>query len=156
MESGSKLSLLKIEKYKSILLVSAQFICIGALLPGIRFTGFSVVTTLCFLFSLTLLVWSLLTMSTSKLKIFPEPHRAASLVTSGPYKFIRHPMYTSVLFGSAGLVAMNFSWIRLAFFIILLIVLIYKLRFEEKLLSEKFESYKQYSDSTFRLVPFIY
>lgn len=156
MESGYKLSLLGIEKYKSILLVGSQFICIGALLPGIRLNNFSNFTIICLLISFALLVWSLVAMSASKLKVFPEPHQNASLIISGPYKYIRHPMYTSVLVGSVGLVSTNFSLIRFTFFIVLLIVLIYKLRLEENLLMKKFESYRQYCTSTSRLIPFVY
>ena len=95
-------------------------------------------------------------MQKSKLSILPEPSANATLITKGPYRFIRHPMYTAILLGSLGLVINQFTWLRLAIVIALAIVLLIKLNWEEKMLSQKFDAYKEYMKHSKRLVPFIF
>lgn len=109
-----------------------------------------------FAISIWLAFWSIYTMQKSKLRIFPEPSIDAILITDGPYRYIRHPMYTSVLLGCLGLVLIHFNAIRSAVFILLLVDLLLKLHWEESLLKRKFDSYRKYCDDTFKLVPFIY
>jgi protein-S-isoprenylcysteine O-methyltransferase Ste14 len=96
------------------------------------------------------------TMQKSKLRILPEPSPNATLITNGPYHFIRHPMYTAILFGSTGLVIHHFTLVRLVLIIALAIVLLIKLGWEEKMLSQKFEGYYEYMKHTKRILPFIF
>jgi protein-S-isoprenylcysteine O-methyltransferase Ste14 len=78
------------------------------------------------------------------------------LITSGPYALVRHPIYTGlltmfvatviVLGHVAGIIAMPFVFV--SFWI--------KLRYEEKLMSEKFPNeYAAYQQRVKRLIPFI-
>ena len=106
--------------------------------------------------SILLAFWSIYTMQKSKLRIFPEPSIDAILITDGPYRYIRHPMYTSVLLGCLGLVLIQFNLIRLAIFGLLVLNLLFKLHWEETMLKRKFDGYRKYCDDTFKLVPFIY
>jgi protein-S-isoprenylcysteine O-methyltransferase Ste14 len=96
------------------------------------------------------------TMQKSKLRILPEPSPNATLITNGPYHFIRHPMYTAILLGSVGLLINHFTWMRLSMVIALAIVLIIKLTWEEKMLSKKFGEYMDYMKHTKRILPFIF
>jgi protein-S-isoprenylcysteine O-methyltransferase Ste14 len=95
-------------------------------------------------------------MQKSKLRIMPEPSANATLVTHGPYRFIRHPMYSAILLGALGLLISYFTWVRLIMVISLAIVLISKLTWEEKMLSQKFEGYSSYCRDSKRLIPFLY
>lgn len=98
-------------------------------------------------------VW---TMRTSKLRIHPEPHPEASLVQHGPYRWIRHPMYSAVLLVAAGWVfAAPAPW-RIAAWVALLGVLLAKLTREEALWRERIPAYRDYMKRTHRLIPFVY
>jgi protein-S-isoprenylcysteine O-methyltransferase Ste14 len=79
-----------------------------------------------------------------------------SLVRTGPYSIVRHPIYTGLLVAFAGTaLVIGAFWALLALFI-LLIVLWMKIRLEEKVLAEEFgESYIQYKKEVKALVPFI-
>lgn len=101
-------------------------------------------------------LWAVMSMNRKTLTVLPELREHASLVTSGPYKYIRHPMYTSVLMLLTGMLLNEFNFIRLTVLIVVLIVLILKLRLEEKQLQNRFPGYKQYMLKTKRLVPFVY
>ncbi len=98
----------------------------------------------------------MIAMQKSKLRILPEPSATATLITNGPYRFIRHPMYTAILLGSTGLLIHQFTLVRLVLIIALAIVLLIKLGWEEKMLSQKFEGYKNYMKQTQKLFPFIF
>ncbi len=143
-------------RIKSILLVGLQFLLIGLLLAGSSFQKINLVAAILILTSILLVVWAIAAMRKSKLSILPVPSAHAVLITNGPYHFIRHPMYTAVLSGCAGLVIIDFTWIRLAMFVALAIVLIIKLNWEEKMLMNKFDAYKNYMKHTSGLIPFIF
>src|SRR6185437_13951433 len=122
------------DRIKSILLVTLQFIFILLLLIRSRLNELWLVPAIFISLSVLLVVWAIATMQKSKLRILPEPSAGATLITDGPYHFIRHPMYTSILLGTTGLLINHFNWMRLTFFIALVSVLIIKLTWEEKML----------------------
>ncbi|OYX96233.1 MAG: hypothetical protein B7Y76_09000, partial [Sphingobacteriia bacterium 35-40-5] len=74
----------------------------------------------------------------------------------GPYLWIRHPMYSSVLLVAIGLLLLNPSIIATMLLLVLIIDLHFKLGWEETMLSEKFEEYKIYQQQSKKLIPFIY
>jgi protein-S-isoprenylcysteine O-methyltransferase Ste14 len=101
-------------------------------------------------------VWAVWTMNPFRVSIFPEPKAAGVLVQSGPYKWIRHPMYTAILIiGLATALAMKTS-LGWAVYVLLCINQLIKLQFEEKLLMEKYINYSQYMNKTKRIIPFLY
>jgi protein-S-isoprenylcysteine O-methyltransferase Ste14 len=143
-------------RIKSILLVALQILFISLLLSGSPFKNISHLAYAFLILSIVLVLWAIATMQKSKLRILPEPSPNATLITNGPYRFIRHPMYTAILLGSVGLLIHQFTWLRISIAIALTIVLLTKLTWEEKMLSRKFEGYEQYSKATSRLIPFIF
>ena len=53
--------------------------------------------------ALALAAWALIHNRPGNFNIRPAPKTCGTLVTTGPYRLIRHPMYTSVLLGAAAL-----------------------------------------------------
>ena len=140
----------------ALLLVFAQFTLLFFL---IAYTSGKILpphSVFFFLLSFILASWSVSVMMKSKLRVTPVPAKDARLVADGPYRFIRHPMYTSVLLAVSGLLIIHFSYFRLLLAVFLLVVLLLKLNWEEKMLSEKFTDYRKYKQLTRKLIPFIY
>jgi protein-S-isoprenylcysteine O-methyltransferase Ste14 len=88
--------------------------------------------------------------------VLPRPVKKSQLVMVGPYKYIRHPMYSSVLIVAASLVAGDFSLIKLGIGILLTFCLIIKLEYEENLFVRRFPEYDAYRKITKRLIPFLW
>jgi protein-S-isoprenylcysteine O-methyltransferase Ste14 len=141
---------------KSFLLVSLQFFFILLLVLGSDIHGFSILAFSFLAASFVLVIWAFLSMRKSRLRIIPMPSEDAVLITDGPYQYIRHPMYSSILIGSIGLLINYFSWLRLGILIALFIVLLIKLKWEEKMLSVKFGDYKHYMQHSSMLIPFFF
>ena len=139
---------------QSRLLVIAQIVCIvlmGRHWNRVEYTPFIIAL-------LTLSAapgaWALATLN-RHMSIFPEPKAGAVLVTTGPFKFVRHPMYTTLIFGGSIFVAYG-DLVTLASWLILIGVLIAKVSFEEKLLTQTFENYADYQKHTKKFIPFLF
>lgn len=83
----------------------------------------------------------------------PIPKDDGELVTSGLYHYVRHPIYTGVLLAGAGLVVAQASLGHIVGWVALWGVLTLKALGEEKMLSEKYDGYAEYSNKTGRFFP---
>jgi len=109
-------------------------------------------------------LWGVLVMKMGNFNIQPEVKNSAIMISRGPYKIIRNPMYSGLIlfFGISVFVNFDFghllfSVLRLFVFMLLTTVLLLKITMEEKFLSEKFgKNYIQYKMKTKRLIPFIF
>jgi protein-S-isoprenylcysteine O-methyltransferase Ste14 len=83
-------------------------------------------------------------------KVEPE------LVTSGPYRLVRHPIYSGILAGGIGTaVALGWSWMIVV--VIYGAFFIYSAGAEERYMTEQFpDAYPAYKRSSKMLVPFIF
>lgn len=85
----------------------------------------------------------------------PRMMKEQSLVTTGPYQFIRHPIYTAFLLilGSTLLISANWL-IGLAWIGMTLLEVASRIGFEEDLMLEYFgDQYRDYMKKTGRLLP---
>lgn len=83
-----------------------------------------------------------------------EDHK---LITSGPYKHIRHPRYLGIIIFFMGISLVFLSRISIIILILLLFVLLWRIKDEEKLMHQEFKKdWEDYKRRTFALVPFIY
>jgi len=79
------------------------------------------------------------------------------LITSGPYRIVRHPIYTGLLFAITGSAVAFGEWRGVLAVSMTFAILWYKLKLEEKWMGEQFgEQYKLYSKQVAGLVPFIF
>ena len=77
------------------------------------------------------------------------------LVTSGPYRFVRHPIYSGILLGGVA-TAIALSWFWLVPVLLAGIYFIYSATVEERFLTEQFPAaYPAYRRATKMLVPFV-
>ncbi|MFA6599182.1 MAG: methyltransferase [Ignavibacteriaceae bacterium] len=80
-----------------------------------------------------------------------------TLVKDGVYKYIRHPMYSSLLFLCLGALLKNISGITLLLIVIIILFLILTAKVEEKENINFFgKSYLEYMKKTKMFVPYIY
>lgn len=89
----------------------------------------------------------------SALTPLPIPRTDGQLVTTGVFRYVRHPIYSGLLLIGAGLAAWGASWVHLLAWGLLWLVLITKARFEEKLLAERYPEYQAYCAKTGRFAP---
>lgn len=87
------------------------------------------------------------------IQVPPEPRTDGYLVTSGVYRRLRHPIYTGVVLIVVGLFLREpAAWIAIATAVII-IFLIFKSRFEERLLRERYRDYAEYMKRSWGVLP---
>ena len=144
------------KKFYAYLLVFAQFACITYFLVEGRMLNNAISILILEVISIILGLIAIFYMRPRNLSVSPLPKQQALLIKSGPYHWIRHPMYSAVLlFCFARFLGIHTRF-SLLILIILFVILMFKMSFEEKMLKEKFESYAEYIRETKRLIPFVY
>jgi protein-S-isoprenylcysteine O-methyltransferase Ste14 len=106
------------------------------------------------LLGFALLQWSQNTLGKNWSDV-PRMLKQQTLITSGPYHYVRHPIYTAfiVILGSLFLVSANwmigFTWFGMA-----VLEIASRIEFEESLMIEYFgDQYREYMKTTGRLLP---
>ncbi len=106
------------------------------------------------LFSVAFMIWARITFG------FRSFHAAANttkgkLITNGPYRWLRHPIYAAVIY---------FSWASVIAFPYLITIgavilinggLFIRMLLEEKSLRLTYDNYAEYSKRTKRIIPFL-
>jgi protein-S-isoprenylcysteine O-methyltransferase Ste14 len=88
--------------------------------------------------------------------VLPEPRPGGELVTRGPFRLVRHPVYLGALLCFAG-GSLFRGWVGLGLTGILALLWGAKARAEERNLGRRFPEYAGYRRRVrYRLVPFVY
>ena len=141
-------------KPKSYLLVVAQF---GLIAFFVWYCGVwgDLVSNILTYIAIAIGVWAIITMR-FRVSVLPDVLDKQELFTGGPYRYIRHPMYTAVLTATFAWMLNRLDVVSVMAWLLIVIVLHIKLSYEEDQLSKKFSNYKQYKARTKRLIPYLY
>jgi protein-S-isoprenylcysteine O-methyltransferase Ste14 len=85
-------------------------------------------------------VWSLWTIRRS----FSITVEARSLVTGGPYRWVRHPIYLGEILTALAVTIWRFSLLNVVVFTVFVIIQLFRSRWEEEKLARVFPAYKEY------------
>ena len=101
-------------------------------------------------------LWTLAFNRLGNFNIHPQPKQRGQLIVQGPYRWIRHPMYTAVLCVAAGLAwAWATPWVW-PVWALLVWVLYRKSALEEAWLRRVHPAYEAYSHTAARFVPLVW
>ena len=138
------------------LLVAAQFALIGWLIWPLTPQVWSLPARALLACAVALGVWTLAYNRPGNFNIRPEPKASGRLVTGGPYRYLRNPMYSAVLlFAAAEVVAYRDMW-KIACWLLLALVLLAKAMLEERGLRALFPGYAAYAKRVRRFIPGVF
>ena len=102
-----------------------------------------------------LMAWARFTFGVRSFHATANPTKGG-LVTSGPYAFVRHPIYAAVcLFVIAGGLA-HPTWLTAVLVVAVLLGSLLRIHIEERLLVKQYPDYAEYAARTKRMVPYIF
>lgn len=140
-------------------LVAAQFalICLLAelALPALRHGTAPAGAWLLWATAFLVGAWALWANRPGNFNIRPVPRAGGQLVQHGPYRWIRHPMYTSVGCFAAGCAAAASTAPAWGAALVLAAVLAGKAALEERWMAEAHPSYADYRRRSWRFVPWV-
>lgn len=102
------------------------------------------------------LFWVLWTNYVTKFDMSFKPKSKTRLIAKGPYKFIRHPFSTALILISFVLIMNHFTLSRFVAWILLMVVLVLRTRYQEKIYAGYFNDFPLYKQRTYKLFPFVY
>ncbi len=137
-------------------LVFAQFSLIGLMVVYSRGIFSSWLGMALFLAGALFGLWAIRHNRGDNFNIRPDLKEGCDLITTGPYQFVRHPMYTSVMLMTLALAVATPVYLEWSSFLLLIFVLALKAVREERLWCEGSAEYKAYMKKTKRFIPFIY
>lgn len=105
------------------------------------------------LYSLVMIPWTVRTMG-RHLVPGRALHQDHALLTTGPFRWLRHPLYSGTLALWLAAAIGNLNWLLLALWPLLLAAVLRELPHEERMLRERFgPAYEEYERRTGRFVP---
>jgi len=133
-------------------------VMIGALIGlykiGVLFTAQPIAITLQ-LIAVALMVWARVTFGRRSFHAAANP-TAGGLVTTGPYRIIRHPIYTAACLFGWGPIVVHLSLAGVALGMLLLLGALVRLMCEEQLVKQRYPEYVEYAKVTKRMIPYLF
>ncbi len=141
---------------RSLFHILIQFAC----LIFLAMKGKAIPTMLYYLpaaLSMAFILWSIFFAGIFNINVQPEVKANARLITHGPFRYVRHPIYSGIMLYTLFICLESpAEWELWLTWLVLIVNFDMKARFEEKLLLLKFSSYGEYKRNTSRFAPFIY
>jgi protein-S-isoprenylcysteine O-methyltransferase Ste14 len=117
---------------------------VGAMYPGIVF----------FLISTILITWTLVKNPHAESSVRIQNDRGHIVVASGPYRFVRHPMYVGLILMNAALALILGSMWALGIATLITILVLWRTALEDRTLRLELPGYEEYTSATrYRLMP---
>ncbi len=105
--------------------------------------------------AVVLMIWARLTFGVRSFHAAANP-TAGKLITSGPYKHIRHPIYAAVVvFAVVGVIA-NWSMLNGLFGLLMVAGMVTRALCEERLLRVQYPEYAEYARRTWQMIPYVF
>lgn len=104
----------------------------------------------CMILAGNVLAFYILTHLGRSFSILPESRK---LVTKGPYKYVRHPLYVAEAVSSVGQMILFLSVGAVALVIVQTLFQLVRIHYEEKVLTKNFPEYRAYAKKTARFIP---
>ncbi len=83
--------------------------------------------------------------------------KGQKVISTGLYGIVRHPMYSATIILFLSMPLILGSWISLGVFLIYPLIIIIRIKNEEKVLEEELKGYKEYKEKVkYRLIPFVW
>jgi len=107
-----------------------------------------------FIAAMGLVAWTLSVNPHAESTVRIQSDRGHTVVTSGPYRFVRHPMYAGTILMYPAIALMLGSTWALATTALIVMLLIWRTAMEDRTLRRELPGYEEYTTVTrFRLVP---
>jgi protein-S-isoprenylcysteine O-methyltransferase Ste14 len=105
--------------------------------------------------ALLLFLWARVTFGRRSFHVVANPTEGG-LVTRGPYRFIRHPLYAAMCWFTWAGIAAHWSWSSGLCGGLMLAGTVIRIRCEEALVAARYPEYVEYAARTWRIVPYVY
>ncbi len=141
------------------LLVFLQFGFITLMIVSLKLSNdvFKTIYSLSvFLIGFYMGVWALKHNQPGNFHVQPKLKNNAKLITTGIYKYIRHPMYFSVILMMFSVLLYTPSFEEMSLFVLLIFTLMLKVKREEGLWIKYNKNYLSYKKRTKLMVPFLF
>ena len=118
---------------------------------GVRYAGLAPL-----ILGVTLAVWAaaVLGRQFSEHVTIQDNHQ---LITTGPFRVLRHPRYLGAILYTLGIAIVFRSWVGYAGWLVYVVFILYRIPAEERLLAGEFgDDWDQYTEKTWRLIPFVF
>jgi protein-S-isoprenylcysteine O-methyltransferase Ste14 len=98
--------------------------------------------------------WAMLVNNYLTTTVRIQEERGHQVVTDGPYRYVRHPMYVGLIFGAISMPLLLGSWWALIPGIMMVVVAIWRTSREDQVLQAELPGYAEYAQETrYRLLP---
>lgn len=102
-----------------------------------------------------LMIWARITFGRRSFHAAANPTEGG-LVTTGPYHYVRHPIYAAILLFFAAAIAAHPSWTNAALGLVVLAALLARMLSEERLVVQWYPEYAEYARTTKRVLPGVF
>jgi protein-S-isoprenylcysteine O-methyltransferase Ste14 len=106
------------------------------------------------LVAVALMIWARVTFGRRSFHAAANPTEGG-LVTTGPYRHVRHPIYTAVCLFTVAAVLAHWSWHAVVLGGIVLAGAAARIVCEERLLMARYPAYRDYAARTPRMIPLV-